>query len=117
MTSDGVGKTTGKELQIALLAMWSFHIAPSGDVHLTIPEVATPLLRQYAPDTCVVLASDDIQHRRFSVEMGLSVESSARLAERELAAYAAADGVFFVSREDRPWHAHACRLSKARVLR
>ena len=86
---------------VAMLSFWSFHIAPSGDVHLTIPEMYIPQLRTHARETCIVVLADDIQHRRFRLEGNLSAPSVERLAERETAVYAAADGVFFVSREDR----------------
>jgi hypothetical protein len=88
-------------LEVALLAMWAFRIAPSGDPHLTIPEETIPVLRAHSPDTCVLVLSDDIQHRRFAAEAGLSPAAAQRMAERELAVYAAADGVFFTSEEDR----------------
>ena len=93
--------TRQHRLTYAMLAMWSYHVAPSGDVHLTIPELNIPQVRSHAPEACVVVFTDDIQHRRFRIEMNLSAESSARLANRELDAYLAADGVFFASREDR----------------
>ena len=88
-------------VQLALLAMWSYHTAPSGDPHWTIPELVLPQLRMHLPGTCAVIMSDDLQHRRFRLESGLTETQAERLAVREMAAYEAADGVFFVSREDR----------------
>jgi hypothetical protein len=73
-------------------------VAPSGDVHLTIPEIALPHITTHHPDACVVILADDIQHRRFQVEVGLSPQSAERLKARELDAYARADAVFFASR-------------------
>jgi hypothetical protein len=97
---EGLASRSETRLRYAVLSMWSFHVAPSGDAHLTIPEVYLPRLRRYAPATCAIVLSDDIQHRRFAVEGNLSAASVARLAERELAAYEAADVVLFVSKED-----------------
>jgi len=87
-------------ISVAVLSMWSFHIAPSGDPFLTIPEIYIPRLRVSAPTTCIVIMADDIQHRRFAIESKLSAASVAKLAERELSIYGAADGIFFASRED-----------------
>ena len=107
-TSDDDGDSDGgggggdaQSVRIALLFMWSFLIAPSGDPHWTIPELFLPLMRAHLPDTCTVVVADDLQHRRFRIESMLSAESAQRLQEREMAAYLQADGVFFVSREDR----------------
>ena len=88
-------------VSVALLTMWSWRVAPSGEPHPTIPETYTPLLRAHSPGSCILVMTDDIQHRRFSIELNISASVAERLAERELVAYEAADGVFFVSDEDR----------------
>jgi len=89
-------------LRLVIMAMWSYHTAPSGDPHWTIPELVLPQLKQLPGAVpCAVIMSDDLQHRRFRLESSLTEEQAERLAAREMAAYAAADGVFFVSREDR----------------
>ena len=101
---DGVehrGDGEAPNVRLALLFMWSFHIAPSGDVHWTIPELYLPLVRTHLPGACAVIVADDLQHVRFRIEARLTAESADRLAEREMMAYLQADGVFFVSREDR----------------
>ena len=95
------GLRSESSVQLALLAMWSYHIAPGGDPHWTIPELVIPAIREHMPDTCAVVVSDDLQHRRTLVEASLTAAQVERLATREMAAYEAADGVFFVSREDR----------------
>ena len=96
-----LGLSNESSVQLALLAMWSYHIAPGGDPHWTIPELVLPAIREHLPDTCAVIVSDDLQHRRTLVEARLTTAQVERLAMREMAAYEAADGVFFVSREDR----------------
>ena len=75
-------------IRLALLFMWSFHIAPGGDSHWTIPEIFLPLVREHLPGVCAVVVADDLQHERFRVEAALSPSSARRLEEREMAAYA-----------------------------
>jgi len=88
-------------ISLAILGFWSFKLSASGDPFPTIPETFSLQIRMGAPHACIIILSDDIQHRRFQVEMGLTHSQQDRLKHRELAVYHDADVVLFVSKMDK----------------
>jgi len=59
--------------------VYSFKLTAAGDPYTIIPETISPQIRERAPYACVVIMSDDIQHKRLKVEMNRSQAQSQRL--------------------------------------
>jgi len=88
-------------VSFAILGFWSFKLSETGDPHVTIPETFGPQIRRGSPSAKISILSDDIQHRRFHVEMNLNESQKERLKHRELATYSGADVVLFDSGMDK----------------
>ena len=111
-----------REVDVAVLGTWFYKKTADGRVAPSIPEAVLPYLRQHVPRACVVVLSDDI-HALRNIESRLCPSEAndpgcgARLLERELAVYAAADVVAVVSPEDaRLLAALGVRLARSPVV-
>lgn len=94
-------KVMNMTFDVVFMGFWSYKLGPSGEPMWTIPEMYGPIVSAANPRACRVVLSDDLQHRRFKVEMGLSEKQAARLLQRELDVYQSADAVLFISEADK----------------